>query len=288
MVERKVSEILAARALDQPASTTPVDAISEAVQRRLDALEKKIESGEKEDARSEGLRFLLMAKQHKERGEDSSALKMYELATPFFPEQEKLQKKISILRAKIAAKREQAGHGQNELHSVTDLSQPPPNSLAPRGRLVEEIKQKSRRGHTTHESDDEYNNLEMQRDGQSTYGDDDDDDDDSFAHKPSKPRKPRTKPASKTPLPAFLDTPTQGPPTPRSRYLLEVVNSRDVTLIKGLSGVGAKKARDLVEFLELQREDTGGRIESLAQLIAVPGMGCRTVERMYEGVPAGV
>src|SRR5450432_1256962 len=106
MVERKVSEILAARALDQPAPAAPVDTISEAVQKRLDALERKIESGEKEDSRAEGLRFLLMAKQHKERGEDSSALKMYELAVPFFPGQQKLQKKMEILRAKIAAKRE--------------------------------------------------------------------------------------------------------------------------------------------------------------------------------------
>ena len=58
-----------------------------------------------------------------------------------------------------------------------------------------------------------------------------------------------------------------------------------MTLIKGLNGVGAKKARDLVEFLELRAEDEeGGRIESLAQLRSVPGLGGRTVERMLEGV----
>jgi competence ComEA-like helix-hairpin-helix protein len=52
----------------------------------------------------------------------------------------------------------------------------------------------------------------------------------------------------------------------------------------GLSGVGAKKARDLVEFLELQNEDDGGNIQTLQQLRAVPGVGNRTVERAYEGI----
>lgn len=275
MVERKVSEILAARALDQPVSV-PVDTISEEVQRRLDALEKKIESGEKEDARSEGLRFLLMAKQHKERGEDSSALKMYELAEPFFPGQQKLQKKMEALRAKIAAKRQLAGQEHNAFQKpvTTALLQAPPAATP-----SDDIKPKSKRGHTTAESDDEYNNS-VQQEAHATYSDDD-----SFTYKTSsKARKPKPKPLSK-----FLDTSSNsGDLTPRSKYLLTVVNSRDVTLIKGLSGVGAKKARDLVEFLELQNEDEGGRIETLAQLMGVPGMGCRTVERMLEGVPAGV
>ena len=58
--------------------------------------------------------------------------------------------------------------------------------------------------------------------------------------------------------------------------------------IKGLNGIGAKKARDLLEFLDLQAEEEGGRIESLGQLVGVPGMGGKTVERMYEGVAVGV
>jgi hypothetical protein len=284
-VERKVSEILAARALDQPASTAPVDTISEEVQRRLDALERKIESGEKEDARSEGLRFLLMAKQHKERGEDSSALKMYELAEPFFPSQQKLQKKIEALKAKIAAKRELAAQGQKESQKLAAGTMLPPHAPSvPLQRSVEETKTKSKKGRAAPESDDEYNNSELPHDDQVTYNDGDDD---SFTYKPSKARKPKSKPPAP---PAFLSIPSDngGGLTPRSKYLLSIVNSRDVTLIKGLSGVGAKKARDLVEFLELQGEDEGGKIESLKQLVGVPGMGCRTVEKMLEGVPAGL
>lgn len=276
MVERKVSEILAARAQNQPAPVAPDNSISEAVQRRLDALEKKIESGEKEDARSEGLRFLLMAKQHKERGEDSSALKMYELALPFFPGQQKLQKKMENLRAKIAAKRELAVQGQVKSHNTAATTAPEPPSLPAQPRkLVEEIKSKSKRRNTAAESDDEYNNSGMQHEPYEG-------DDDSFTYKPSKARKPK-------PKPALLDFKADDPLTPTAAYLLSIINSRDVTLIKGLNGVGAKKARDLVEFLELRAEDDeGGRIETLAQLRGVPGLGERTVERMLEGVGVSV
>ncbi|KAH6653304.1 P-loop containing nucleoside triphosphate hydrolase protein [Truncatella angustata] len=100
MVEKKVAEILASRT--QPA---PQPEISDAVQKRLDALERRIEDAH-DDGKSEGLRFLLMARQHKERGEDLSALKMYELALPYFPGQAKLASKIEKIKAKIAAKRE--------------------------------------------------------------------------------------------------------------------------------------------------------------------------------------
>ncbi|OTB00352.1 hypothetical protein M426DRAFT_66062 [Hypoxylon sp. CI-4A] len=102
MVEKKVSEILASRTQAAPAPPE----INEAVQKRLEALEKRIEDGRQDDGRSDGLRFLLMARQHKERGEDASALKMYEMALPFFPGQAKLLGKIEKLRGKLEAKRE--------------------------------------------------------------------------------------------------------------------------------------------------------------------------------------
>ncbi len=282
MVERKVTEILAARTLNQPASTAPDTSISEAVQRRLDALEKKIESGEKEDARSEGLRFLLMAKQHKERGEDSSALKMYELAVPFFPGQQKLQKKMENLRAKIAAKRQLAEQDQCEAHNVVAWSVPTPCTISvPPQRPITEAKTKPKRGNANAESDDDYNSSEVHHEPYEG-------DDDSFTYKPSKSRKHKPKALSKPLL--LLDNKTESDLlTASAAHLLSIINSRDITLIKGLNGVGAKKARDLVEFLELRTEDEeGGRIESLAQLRVVPGLGGRTVERMLEGVEVGV
>ena len=98
MIERKVSNILAARALDQP-SVAPQPEISDEVQRRLDMLEKRIEG--KDEGREQGLSFLLMGKQHAVRGEDASALRMYRLAKGFFPDNAKLQIKIDKLQDKL-------------------------------------------------------------------------------------------------------------------------------------------------------------------------------------------
>jgi len=278
MIEKKVQEALAHRALDQPAPNPPND-ISEAVQRRLEALERKIESGEAEESRAEGLRFLLMAKQHKERGEDSSALKMYELAVPFFPGQEKLQKKIDNLRAKIQAKRDEAARAAASVAEIRKAPATAPISLpSPPTSFEEETRSKPRRK-VNADSDDEFN-------GSAVIQQEEYEDDDSFSYKSSKTKKSKSsKVVLKSSLKIFADD-TDGPLTPRTRHLLDIVNSRDIAMIKGLSGVGAKKARDLVEFLELQNEDEGGNIRTLQQLIAVPGLGKRSVERAYEGVTA--
>jgi DNA uptake protein ComE-like DNA-binding protein len=111
----------------------------------------------------------------------------------------------------------------------------------------------------------------------------------SFSGKSSKAKKSKAKHTAKSELCIFADeddirVEASGPLTPRTRYLLDIVNSRDPAPIRGLNGVGAKKARDLVEFLELQNEDEGGSIQTLCQLKAVPGVGARTVERAYEGI----
>lgn len=285
MIERKVQEALASRALDQ-AGPAPSE-ISEAVQRRLEALEKKIESGEAEDARAEGLRFLLMAKQHKERGEDASALKMYELAVPFFPGQEKLQKKIEQLRAKIQAKKNDATmklpaqlEGVRKAPAMMPIASLPSPPTSFEMSHDEQPAKQRRPKITSEEDDDDFNGSAMMHAN-------DYDDDDSFSYKTTKAKKPKA--AAKSALRIFADeadAESLEPPTPRTRHLLDIVNSRNVAMIKGLSGVGAKKARDLVEFLELQNEDEGGNIRNLQQLIAVPGLGKRSVERAYEGVTA--
>ncbi|KAK8050321.1 kinesin family member 22 [Apiospora phragmitis] len=88
MVEKKVAEILASRSQQAPAQSQPE--ISDAVQKRLDALERRIEDGRHDDSKSDGLRFLLMARQHKERGEDAM----------------KLLAKMEKLQLKLAAKAE--------------------------------------------------------------------------------------------------------------------------------------------------------------------------------------
>src|SRR3954467_10102271 len=113
-------------------------------------------------------------------------------------------------------------------------------------------------------------------------------DDNSFSYTAAKSKKSKPKGRTQSSLRIFADDGDDGtvPQTPRTRHLLDIVNSRDVALIKGLSGVGAKKARDLVEFLEFQSDDEGNAIKTLKQLRAVPGVGAKTVEKAYDGIAA--
>lgn len=253
MVEKKVSEILAART--QAAAPPPVQ-LSDDVRKRLEALERRIDDDRHDDARSDGLRFLLMARQHKERGENISALKMYEMALPYFPHQEKLLGKIEKLKACIAADREK---------QVTHTTQPMTDAL------VSPVGKKTKRtGRWSRADDDGYNGAEA-----------DDDSDDGHESPVGKSKKRgNTSKAAKMDLSSVIET------GPVLEALLHIINSKDVSMIMGLQGLGPKKARDLVQYLETQSED-GGRIETLMQLRAIPGMGGRAVDRAYEGLVAG-
>ena len=242
MVEKKVSAILAAWDAEKPAPAPPAQQpdVNEAVQRRLDALERRIEEEDRrEDGRSDGLKCLLAARQAKEQGDDRGALRMYEMALPFFPGQAKLVGKIERLRAKLGVEGDHLSVGAEQ------------KAEKRKRRPVDE--------------DDDYEAVEA-------------DDDESFVEPKPASRKRRV-------VQVLED---EGPMTPRRRQLLDIVNSRDVLRIKGLSGFGPKKARDLVQYLELLPETEGGRIESVGRLRLVPGMGGKTVERACEGmvVPA--
>ncbi|KAK4178056.1 putative kinesin-like protein [Triangularia setosa] len=83
---------------------------------------------------------------------------------------------------------------------------------------------------------------------------------------------------------------SMGPASPKTQQLLDIVNSRDLALIKGLHGFGAKKAQDLVDVLNLKGDgsDEVNKIASLSQLKMLPGIGTRTVERAYEGLALAV
>lgn len=146
---------------------------------------------------------------------------------------------------------------------------------------TDEVQAKPRRVKNADECDDEFNGSVVMAEAY--------EDDDSFSYKAAKPKRSKSRPTAKSSLRVFSDegdTNNLEAPTPRTRHLLDIINSRDVAMIKGLSGVGAKKARDLVEFLELGNDDDGYSIKSLQQLIVIPGLGKRTVERAYEGVSA--
>ncbi|KAI1822470.1 P-loop containing nucleoside triphosphate hydrolase protein [Xylaria intraflava] len=251
MVEKKVSEILAART-QSAAPAPPPPELNDEVKRRLEALERRIDDGRHDDARSEGLRFLLMARQHKERGENASALKMYEMALPFFPGQAKLLGKIEKLKARIAADRE--NRDVDTVESVFTSSDRP-------------TQKKSKKPSRWSEEEEAYDDGEA-----------DDDDDESYIEKKKK-RAKKSKAVKRDPEPVIEEGSAL-------QTLLDIVNSRDVSMIMGLQGLGPKKARDLVHYLEAQLEEDGSQIGTVMELRTVPGMGGRTVDRALEGLVA--
>ncbi|KAK3724463.1 hypothetical protein LTR37_001087 [Vermiconidia calcicola] len=330
LIERKVTEALADRA-DQ-SNVSSGDPISDEVQKRLEALEKRVEG--KETERAEGLQYLLMAKQHQVRGEEASALKMYQLALPHFPGNEKLVRKVAALQEKIATRK----GGECPLQSRTTI--------------LEEREPMARR-RPLGEEDESYH--EAQGEG-NTYEDDDD-----FAYRPrTKIRHPqstdRKRPLAVSALharKADSETLPKHPPppevdvssedvlasalphlhpqstnrnrplaisalhagdaapessvkhsplpeddessedelasalisqTPRTKHLLTIINTKDVSQIKLLKGVGAKRAEAIVNCLCDLEEDA--RVTSLKELGKLKGVGVKTVENMRSGLVA--
>ena len=232
LVTRLVDEKLAAKALDSAAPSQP--AISTEVQRRLEALENRV--GSTEDSRSEGLQFLLMAKQHQVRGEDASALRMYRLALPFFPGNEKLASKMLALQRKL---------GESE--------------------------------HSSKEDADDRADAEYMED----EADDDEDQTDELALK-----KPHAKSkSSRIKVAVFQDEEaiSRGPLTPRTRHLLQVINSRDIAQIRRLKGVGAKKAEAIVNNL-CEMGDDELTVSELQRLGESKGVGVKSLETMRRGI----
>jgi hypothetical protein len=276
MVEKKVAEILASRAAAAAAATPtpppepaaepttptttaiPQPEISDEVKRRLEALERRIDNKarNKEDGRSEGLRFLLQARQAKEHGDDKAALGLYEKALPFFPGQPKLLGKIERLRVKLGLLVEVKADGQEAGKGFGSGSG---------GERRERGKKGARSG--ADEDGDYQEGTEA-------------DIDDEEVEKPARGRVSKKKTKSKV-LEEIEDL---GPASPRTKQLLGIVNSRDLMLIRSLHGFGAKKAQGLVDHLTLRGEGESGQVGSLAQLRMLPGMGGRTVERAYEGL----
>lgn len=271
MVERKVQEILASRMAaetdqkEQEAAPHAPAEISEAVQRRLEALERRVEENDGgSGGRSEGMRLLLQARKLKEKGDEEGTLKCYESALTYLPGQAKLIAKIDRLREKLAAK------------SVSNENA--------EGIKKEPMRKKPATKMTRAESEDEANESEYH--GSEAEADADE----SYVaptkskSKSSKTSKPRsTRAYLPTPQSSFDNKPAAAAdsPTPRTQKLLDIINSRDVLMIKSLHGFGAKKASDMVERLE---RHTNARIESLDELRAVPGFGGKVLERAWEGI----
>jgi DNA uptake protein ComE-like DNA-binding protein len=285
LIAQRIDEKLAEKAL-QDASAAP--ALSEELQRRLDNLEHRIDAKDG-DEKSQGLQFMLMAKQHRARGEDASALRMLQMAQPFFSGNEKLKAKITACEDRIRAKKEAerdalisaATESAMTSMSSTSVSVPPQlNLLAP---LKPE--KKSKVIVKDDEEDDEFAPV-VESEHDASYASDT-----SFKFKNKKAaRKPR-KMTKK--LPVFRDTGDNpsisfatpaiqsGEQSPRTTQLLRIINSRDINQIKALKGVGTKKADAIVSCLFEQDNEEVRDLESLALL---KGVGERTVENMRTGL----
>ncbi|KAI9722828.1 MAG: hypothetical protein M1828_004394 [Chrysothrix sp. TS-e1954] len=256
LVDRMVEEKLASKALTE-VGNKPGPTVDEEMRKRLELLEQRI--GRKEDARAEGLQYLLMAKQHQAHNEDASALKMYQLAFPFFPHNEKLAQKMLDLRRKM-----ESGKGLSSPSRT--VSAPTVTNFRPTTSSSSTTTMKLQR---SEESDDEY------RDD----GELDDDDADALTT-----RKPQTLKPRKMRIGVYHDTasPSRGDLSPRTTQLLRVINTRDVTQIRSLRGVGTKKAEAIVNSLCcLKENDHGGMlVTDLQQLGSLKGVGLRSVEAM--------
>lgn len=288
MVQKKVEEILAARALDETAKQkTQTNEINEELQRRLELLEQRIEG--KEDARAEGLSYLLMGKQHHARGEDSSALKMYQLALPFFPHNEKLAGKISALQEKLNM-RAQMQHATAAAEEATSAAKRELGSM-----LSLKKDEKPVRSKRPVEEDEEYQQSKRNEE----FSDEEYDVSNGFRIKP-KQKKVKTKspPVIEHDESEVAESEVAAPDehlnSPRTARLLSVINSRDVSQIKLLKGVGIKKAEAIVDCLcemdhQLEQDDYEGsgkqaRVKSLIELSKMKGVGLRTVQNMRSGI----
>lgn len=281
MVHKKVEEILTVRAVSEKSRQTQVRELNDQVQKRLEMLEHRIEGTE--DARAEGLSYLLMAKQHQGRGENQSALRMYQLALPYFPNNEKLVVKISSLQ-------EERIHEETR-GQASRLSASPPGKRGLGSMLsLKQSSRKPQKKRSAEETDQDY-----QESGYSPEMFSDDEDLDAV---------PRRKKRTKTVVAAATDVEgsdvvecDEVTPSPRTIHLLSIVNSRDVSQIKLLKGVGVKKAEAIVDCLcemdqrqernQDQEEGTpepSAQISSLLELSKLKGVGARTVESMRTGV----
>ncbi|KAF1931561.1 kinesin-domain-containing protein [Didymella exigua CBS 183.55] len=268
LIAQRLDERLAEKALQDAAAAVP--ALSDELQRRLDDLEQRIDAKE-DDGKSQGLQFLLMAKQHHARGEDANALRMYRLAEPYFPGNEKLQAKMRNLEDRIRAKRD-----EGPKHMSAPVAPAPVSSLMAPLKADKKVSRPKMIFRDDAESESDNFTPPPQSDHDESFTSEN-----SFVAKPKTARKPK-KTLKK--LPIFrddLESTTSGEQTPRTSHLLKIINSRDVNQIKALKGVGSKKADAIVNCL---MEMDNAEVQDLASLAMLKGVSGKTVENMRMGL----
>lgn len=268
MISQRIDEKLAEKALQDAAVSAP--ALSAELQRRLDDLEQRVDARE-DDKTGPGLQFLLMGKQHLARGEEVSALRMFQLALPYFPGNSRLEAKIAKLEESVRSRREVAAKPQGATHSTHVAPAPISGRMAP-------LPTKQRKPVSGDESEDDDFAPADASDHDESYASDS-----SFRFKkPARKAKATTKK-----LPIFRDQDSASysasaeDQTPRTARLLQIINTKDISQIKALKGVGAKKADAIVNCLvDMDDEE----IRDLQMLAMLKGVGGKSVETMRLGL----
>ena len=287
IIEDKVTNILTARALSQSAMA-PLPDISKEVRKRLEVLEKKIDG--KDDVREQGLNFLLAAKQHALRGDDFNALQMYALAKDYFPDNQKLDLKIENLRKKAHQRKPDKGKNESlvatlgsdplkDNHLVySDFGRPKEIDSGIQGgkvsaQLITEI---LKLGTVAKASQVMQDDIDYETE---TYAKDQSYESDGSFHYRAKPKKKG----------ARSERMYENVHTPRTRCLLDIVNTREISRIRLLRGVGAKKAEVIVAALRDADEEKSNAfmVESLAEVGRLRGIGPKMVENMRVGLQLG-
>ena len=266
LVERRVDQVLAERGMPKDGNaeknTNMEEKESEVeTQTRLRRLEKLV--AKHEDAHAgEGLQYLLMARQQTEKGDNHAALDLYRAALPFFPNMDKLPKKIASLERKI----------HKDTNIEHELPTPPDT-------------ENERPQRKTDEEDSDY----VPEESTST----------KTKHISGKGLKPTMRPLSNnkdTKIDAFhpqlkdlnFNTAVTQPHSPRTSHILRIINTRDIAQIRALRGVGAKKAETIVRCLcemddRLTENNGDALVTGLRQLGDLKGVGAKTVENMRNG-----
>ena len=286
IIEDKVTDMLTARALDQSAMA-PLPDISTEVQKRLEVLEKKIDG--KDGGREQGLNFLLTAKQHALRGDDFRALQLYTLAKDYFPDNQKLDLKIETLRKKAHQRKSEKRQNDSLVATLgldslkdkypvySDFGRLKENESGIRGGKgsTQLITESTELGTVAKNSevmrdDSDYETEIHARD--QTY-----ESDGSFHYR----AKPKKKDARSKKM-------YENVHTPRTRCLLDIVNTREISQIRLLRGVGAKKAEVIVAALrDADEKSNAFTVQSLAEVGRLRGVGPKMVESMRVGLQLG-
>ncbi|KAF4126010.1 hypothetical protein GMORB2_1256 [Geosmithia morbida] len=301
MVQKKVSEALAHR-----------EHASEDMSRRLEALERRVNGGEyDEEDNAEGLRLLLAARQHKDNGEDAAALQAYEMAVPYFPGQPRLQGKINRLRARLGLKDEASVHTAPQSTAAAPKRKKRKHSLMVlregevQVEYADEVEPESTSTHLSicegHEEQDRENfspvPIKHQRSASVPT---------VVAVAAPTTRRPALQPIIAKPkrrsisqqrsagtssnnatvqLDPDMEVDSRDDAPQAQKHLLDIVNSRDINQFHGLVGLGTKRARDVVDFLdEAEEGEHGQRVDSLSELRAIPGLGGRAADRGQESL----